>query len=291
MAELCQIPITDIEVGERLRDGDQDHVGTLAESIEEIGLIQPIEVRELLRGPKKYRLVVGLHRLAACISLGWRQIDAMVVSSDELQARLREAHENVYRHELNALDRAVALAEAKSIYEALHPQTKHGAQGGPSGKRNETDKLSFSKHAAAKTGLDERSIRRAVALVSGLSKPSIARLRGTEVARNASELKQLANLAPEQQAAALDLMLPPRLSGPGTWPPAMSARAAIAKVQGRAVEAAETPLDRKMRTFRSLWDRGGVKLQRLIVQAIEEATGGKFLSDVEIAAMSGGGEP
>ena len=288
MAELCQIPITDIEVGERLRDGDQDHVGTLAESIEEIGLIQPIEVRELLRGPKKYRLVVGLHRLAACISLGWRQIDAMVVSSDELQARLREAHENVYRHELNALDRAVALAEAKSIYEALHPQTKHGAQGGPSGKRNETDKLSFSKHAAAKTGLDERSIRRAVALVSGLSKPSIARLRGTEVARNAS--------APEQQAAALDRMLPPDRS-PGqaasglAGTPAMSARAAIAKVQGRAVEAAETPLDRKMRTFRSLWDRGGVKLQRLIVQAIEEATGGKFLSDVEIAAMSGGGEP
>lgn len=271
MDELRHVDIRDIEIGDRLRPVDQDYVGTLAESIELQGLLQPIVVREQGKG-RPYRLVAGLHRFAACTSLGWRDLPAIVRSGDDLQAELMEADENLIRHELNALDRAVALAARKELYEALYPETRWGAQGGRGSKQNETDNLSFSKDAAEKTGLNERSIQRAVNLVKGLSKPTITRLQGTHIAGNGSMLKELANLSDDDQAATLDLMLPADASEPVT-----TVREAAAKVQGRAPVAKPTRQDAQMKAFRQLWTRAGEKVRRLIIQAIEDSTGGTFV--------------
>ncbi len=109
-----------------------------------------------------YHLVAGQHRLEACKSLGWREIPAVLTEEPELKRRLWEIDENLCRAELSHLEKGEHLVERKAIYEALHPETRQGAQGGRGGHRNENDKMSFSKDTGAKTGRSERDIQRAV---------------------------------------------------------------------------------------------------------------------------------
>jgi ParB family chromosome partitioning protein len=152
-----------IDVGERLRPVDPDYVALLAASMAERGLDAPITV-SAGGGDGNHQLIAGAHRLAAARSLGWDEIEAIVTDADELQAKLQEIDENLIRRELSALDRAVFLAERKAIYEALNPAAKRG------GDRRSTKRTSlsvwsegFGKATAEKLGVDERTVRRAIA--------------------------------------------------------------------------------------------------------------------------------
>ena len=64
--------------------------------------------------------------------------------------------------------RDAKFAEAVEIYEALHPETKHGASGRRGSGKGESvsknDNVTFSEDTAAKTGKSRRTIERAVAL-------------------------------------------------------------------------------------------------------------------------------
>ncbi|OAN46880.1 hypothetical protein [Magnetospirillum moscoviense] len=111
------------------------------------------------------------------------------------------------RHDLNPLDRAVFLHQRKEIYERLHPETKHGAQGGVGGQRNENDTMSFSKDTAEKCGWTARTIDRAVAIAKGIQPDVRARLVGTALSRNQAELLKLVKLSNGQQHTALNLLL------------------------------------------------------------------------------------
>lgn len=281
---LHQISITDIEIGERLRPVDRGYVGLLMDSIEKSGLLQPIVVRGQLRGERRYRLIAGLHRLSACVSLGWRELPAIVKTADDLQAELAEADENLIRHELNSLDRAVALAERKAIYEALFPETRNGAQGGRGGKKNESDKMSFSKDAAKKTGLNKRSIERSVKLLQGLQPDIVERLKGTRLASNQALLTELSNVPAAQQGVVLALMLRPEN-------PAKRVRDAQAEAAGLSRET-PTALVRRFKSFEYLWRKGGQKLQRAIIAFIEQDMDGEFvlMGDAPIAAEDAEGD-
>jgi ParB family transcriptional regulator, chromosome partitioning protein len=62
-----RIDIADIKVGKRHRR-DMGDIDGLAESIEDIGLLNPITIDE------GGRLLAGARRLAACKQLGWKTI-------------------------------------------------------------------------------------------------------------------------------------------------------------------------------------------------------------------------
>lgn len=198
-----RIPLAMIDIGERLRDPDPDHVAHIAESMAETGQRQPIEVRQLDNG--EFRLIAGGHRLEAARSLGWADVEAYVWDVDDLGAVLLEIDENVKRADLNPLDRSVFLARRKEIYEAMHPETKNGANGGKGGKRNENDTVSFSLATQTALGLDKRTIERAVSIARNLTPESRAAIKGTDVAKNQAELLALAKLGPEAQARAVML--------------------------------------------------------------------------------------
>jgi ParB family chromosome partitioning protein len=66
------MPVADIKVGKRIRK-DMGDIEGLAESIEDIGLLNPISVDE------DGRLLAGARRLAACKRLGWKTIPVNVV--------------------------------------------------------------------------------------------------------------------------------------------------------------------------------------------------------------------
>jgi len=220
LPNLKAVPLNHIDVSDRLRDVNADEVKKLQISIADQGLQNPIVIRPahaIDRTDKTrwahgdwdgYVLVSGGHRYHAAQALGWAEIPAIIVEPETpLKARLLEIDENLYRHELNALDRAVFLAERKAIYEELHPETKHGAQGGVGSKKNENDTVSFSKDTAEKVGLSKRTIERATSIYDGLSPTSLERIKGTWLASKQGELLHLSTMNEETQAQYLDLML------------------------------------------------------------------------------------
>ena len=69
-----------------------------------------------------FQIVAGHHRVAACRSLGWTEIDAIVVANTgHLDAELIEIDENLFRSELSPSQRSHYTARRKQIWGALHP--------------------------------------------------------------------------------------------------------------------------------------------------------------------------
>ena len=205
LSPLFPADISGIDTTNRLRPVDPDRVEALAASFSEIGQQQPVVVRPMTGGANGLILVAGAHRVAAAKRLGWTEIAAIWLDLDEASARLVEIDENLIRNELSEIDRALSLTERKRIYEALYPQTAHGKAKKPK-KMDEKGKVanlatfaSFSKDAAQRTGLSDRTIRRAVELAGALSPDAIALIRGTQLADNQSQLKALASLEPVDQ--------------------------------------------------------------------------------------------
>src|ERR1700686_622708 len=124
--------IDQIQVGFRYRK-DLGDLRSLAQSIEEVGLLHPVVVTP------EGRLIAGQRRLEACRSLGWTDVPVTVV--DLYQAARGEAHENFVRKdllpsEIVALKRAVEPLERKaarerqgSRAELCHPATVAECQG------------------------------------------------------------------------------------------------------------------------------------------------------------------
>jgi ParB family transcriptional regulator, chromosome partitioning protein len=144
-----QIDLADIHFGDRLRLGHSDKLPALAESMANIGLLQPIIVRPRKEGG--YHLVAGRHRYMAANRLSWKKIDATIVDMDDDHAALAEIDENLIRVGLSAAEETAHLLKRKEIYERLHPETKHGAVG-RRGKSAHSEHSSFVDDTAEKTG-------------------------------------------------------------------------------------------------------------------------------------------
>lgn len=175
------------------------NVEALAESIQEVGLLNPITLT------MDYRLIAGYHRLEACKRLGWGEIEANVRDLDGLRGELAEIDENLIRNELTALERGEELARRKEIYEAIHPETKSVRdRGGPGrGNKNERhDVASFSDDTASKVGQSPRTVQRAVK-VAELPEDERDALRNTPVADSQKDLLALARMKDEGQRKAI----------------------------------------------------------------------------------------
>lgn len=97
------IPIGLIELNLNRRKIDPSKVVELAESIHNIGLINPISVREA--AGDKYQLVTGLHRLEAYRELGLNEIPVTIVNTCDGKIELMEIDENLIRNEIHFIDR------------------------------------------------------------------------------------------------------------------------------------------------------------------------------------------
>jgi len=190
-----------ISVPERLRAVSNDHVATIVESVQQCGeILSPIilgtQSNVLGEDPDslEFFLIAGAHRLAAAAQVGLERIPAQVWENIKPEeARLIEIDENLVRHELNPLDRAVFLFERKNIYEILHPEAKKGA------KNQHTvgllsDTVSFSQDAAEKTKLSKRTIERACQIAEGIPEELRLEIANTNLALNQGELLKLAKI-------------------------------------------------------------------------------------------------
>ena len=87
---------------------DEETLAALAESIAEVGVIQPIIVREALEG---YEIIAGERRWRAAQRAGLRSIPALVRSADDKGTLEAAVVENVHRQDLNALEEAAAYRQ------------------------------------------------------------------------------------------------------------------------------------------------------------------------------------
>ena len=212
------ILIADIDATDRLRPIDIDQVELIAASIEQKGLIQPIVVRPafpmLAAKSKSFVLIVGAHRLAAMKLLGWTELvvgeTVIVRETDELSAKIDEIDENLARHELNALDRAIFIAKRKQFYNERNEALGHGGNRKDKKFKERLKSQSlqldfperFTANAAKKIGLSERTIQLACRIAEKLDQEAIDAIRGTMVEDNQLELLALAALEPHQQRVA-----------------------------------------------------------------------------------------
>jgi ParB family chromosome partitioning protein len=108
-----KVAIEDIRIKERLRT-DEGDLETLAQSIETMGLIQPIVISE------EYELLSGYRRLHACKMLGWETIEVKLVTvgDDELKRLDWEYHENIGRKDLTPDEQQAYSSKREAM---LHP--------------------------------------------------------------------------------------------------------------------------------------------------------------------------
>lgn len=171
----------------------------LANSIKELGLLNPITITS------DFALVAGYHRYLACKSLGWKEIPTVTIHVDGLRVELAEIDENLIRNELSEIDRGENLVRRKEIYEALYPQTKHGASGG--WHNNKGNKLetadsavsSFNKDTAAKTGISERVVFESIQIARDIAPAVKDIIRDTDLADRKTDLLSISRLSPDRQ--------------------------------------------------------------------------------------------
>jgi ParB-like chromosome segregation protein Spo0J len=147
-------PVGFIHVGRRWRQPSPQSIAALAESMEKIGLQQPITVRVVDRldlddGTIEGALVLvaGATRLAAAKSLGWEKIECLILDGDEADAELWEIAENLHRAELTALERSEQVARYAELVEAKVAQVEpvSGGRGNKGGERETSRQLNLSR--------------------------------------------------------------------------------------------------------------------------------------------------
>ncbi|MDQ4125212.1 MAG: ParB/RepB/Spo0J family partition protein [Actinomycetota bacterium] len=103
------------------RTFDEAGIAELATSIGELGILQPLLVRDI--GGGTYELIAGERRLRAAHAAGLDTVPAIAVETDERGSLERAIVENIHRADLNPIEEAAAyrqlIAEAGLTQEEL----------------------------------------------------------------------------------------------------------------------------------------------------------------------------
>ncbi|WFB08466.1 ParB/RepB/Spo0J family partition protein [Streptomyces sp. LX-29] len=99
---------------------DEDALAELVTSIQEVGLLQPVVVRQL--GPEWYELIMGERRWRACREAGLERIPAIVRDTDDEKLLLDALLENLHRAQLNPLEEAAAYDQLLKDFSCTHDE-------------------------------------------------------------------------------------------------------------------------------------------------------------------------
>ncbi|MFI9546751.1 ParB/RepB/Spo0J family partition protein [Streptomyces sp. NPDC052016] len=99
---------------------DEDALHELITSIKEVGLLQPVVVRQL--GPARYELIMGERRWRACREAGLEAIPAIVRATEDEKLLLDALLENLHRAQLNPLEEAAAYDQLLKDFNCTHDQ-------------------------------------------------------------------------------------------------------------------------------------------------------------------------
>ncbi|MEV7090402.1 ParB/RepB/Spo0J family partition protein [Streptomyces sp. NPDC093085] len=99
---------------------DEDALAELVTSIKEVGLLQPVVVRQV--GAERFELIMGERRWRACREAGLETIPAIVRATDDEKLLLDALLENLHRAQLNPLEEAAAYDQLLKDFNCTHDQ-------------------------------------------------------------------------------------------------------------------------------------------------------------------------
>ena len=102
------------------RSFDEEALDELAESIREVGLLQPVVVRAA--GPGRYELIMGERRWRACQRAGLTEIGAIVKQTQDNELLRDALIENLHRQQLDPLEEAAAYQQLLDDFGATHEE-------------------------------------------------------------------------------------------------------------------------------------------------------------------------
>jgi ParB family chromosome partitioning protein len=119
---LRDVPITAIRPNphQPRRHFDEETLSSLAASVRELGVLQPILVREA--GEGEYELIAGERRWRAAKRAGLSTIPVVVRTADDLSSLEQAVVENLHRQDLNPLEEAAAYQQLIEDFSMTHDQ-------------------------------------------------------------------------------------------------------------------------------------------------------------------------
>ncbi|MDH6703667.1 ParB family chromosome partitioning protein [Kitasatospora sp. MAA19] len=99
---------------------DEDKLDELVASIKEVGLLQPVVVRQV--GVEKFELIMGERRWRASKEAGLERIPAIVRATEDDKLLLDALLENLHRAELNPLEEAAAYDQLLRDFSCTHDE-------------------------------------------------------------------------------------------------------------------------------------------------------------------------
>lgn len=110
-----KIELIDANPNQPRREFDAEALNELADSIAEIGIIQPITLREMDNG--RYQIIAGERRWRASQQAGLETIPAYIRTADDENVMEMALIENIQRQDLNSLEIALAYQHLMDSYD------------------------------------------------------------------------------------------------------------------------------------------------------------------------------
>jgi ParB family chromosome partitioning protein len=205
------LDIERVFVRQDARKIDEAAVRGLVDSIREVGIINPLRVRQARRMVKgveddAYEVTTGAHRLRAARKLAMTTVPCIVIDDDDLHAELAMIDENLCRADLSPAERAKQTARRKAIYLVLHPETAQHVAGANAKHGSASDNLSFAVSTAEAVGRDRRTIERDAERGEKVCDQALSLVKGTDL-DTGSYLDKLKKIGPEEQVATVQRAL------------------------------------------------------------------------------------
>ncbi len=124
-SSLREVPIGSIKPNPRQPrvNFDEDTMSSLAASIRELGVLQPVLVRQIgSAAADDFELIAGERRWRAARRAGLQTIPVLVLTSDETQSLEQALVENLHRQDLNVLEEAAAYQQLIDEFGYTHDQ-------------------------------------------------------------------------------------------------------------------------------------------------------------------------
>ena len=102
------------------REFDEEHLQELADSIREIGIIQPITLRKIKEN--EYQIIAGERRFRAATIANLETIPAYIRTADDENVMEMALIENIQREDLNAMEVALACQNLLEVYNMTQEQ-------------------------------------------------------------------------------------------------------------------------------------------------------------------------
>ena len=187
-----RLRIADIVAGPNRRSVDEVNVRELADSIREVGLLNPITVTP------DNRLVAGAHRLEACRLLGWTEIECTRLEGSSLLLQLAEIDENLIRNELDPISIGELAIKRDEILEslgqrAISGENQHSVRGGETVSPPKT-----TEAIAKEIGIGKRTLQHNKQLARDLVPEAKEVVRFSEITKR--DALKIARMEPERQA-------------------------------------------------------------------------------------------